>query len=79
MENVLEPVDLPPHIEVVVDYPGGRRGHLCACVGFHSAKSLLCDTVCCSVYSNIRSNISCLRIEHYKQMRIFSHVRFLVS
>ena len=39
----------------------------------HSAKSLLCDTVYYNVYSNISSNISCLRIEHYKQMRILKY------
>ena len=39
----------------------------------HSAKSLLCDTVYYNVYSNISSNISCLRIEHYKQMRILNY------
>ena len=39
----------------------------------HSAKSLLCDTVYYSVYSNISSNISCLRIEHYKQIRILKY------
>ena len=40
---------------------------------YHSAKSLLCDTVYYNVYSNISSNISCLRIEHYKQMRILKY------
>ena len=39
----------------------------------HSAKSLLCDTVYYSVYSNISTNISCLRIEHYKQIRILKY------
>ena len=39
----------------------------------HSAKSVLCDTVYYNVYSNISSNISCLRIEHYKQMRILKY------
>ena len=43
---------------------------VCMC---HSAKSLLCDTVYYNVYSNISSNISCLRIEHYKQMRILKY------
>ena len=46
--------------------------HVCVhCV--HSAKSLLCDTVYYNVYSNISSNINCLRIEHYKQMRILKY------
>ena len=40
---------------------------------YHSAKSLLCDTVYYSVYSKISSNISCLRIEHYMQMRILKY------
>ena len=40
---------------------------------YHSAKSVLCDTVYYNVYSNISSNISCLRIEHYKQMRILKY------
>ena len=40
----------------------------------HSAKSLLCDTVYYNVYSKISSNIiSCLRIEHYMQMRILKY------
>ena len=39
----------------------------------HSAKSVLCDTVYYNVYSNLSSNISCLRIEHYKQMRILKY------
>ena len=43
------------------------------CGHVHSAKSLLCDTVYYSVYSNISSNTSCLRIEHYKQIRILKY------
>ena len=39
----------------------------------HSAKSLLCDTVYYNVYSKISSNISCLRIEHFMQMRILKY------
>ena len=42
-------------------------------INVHSAKSLLCDTVYYGVYSNISSNISCLRIELYKQMRILKY------
>ena len=45
----------------------------CPHFNIHSAKSLLCDTVYYNVYSNISSNISCLRIEHYKQMRILKY------
>ena len=54
-----------------------QMGVFCAVGGcfstVHSAKSLLCDTLYYSVYSNICSNISCLRIEHYKQMLILQY------
>ena len=61
------------HLMVYVALLSGNLKRSAVDMTFHSAKSLLCDTVYYNVYSNISSNISCLRIEHYKQMRILKY------